>query len=205
VDGIPPEILQTRGSLKRDDMITFHAAAAFLPWKPWLFTGDPSILEQHYPLMKGFFDRFADEVENRMEKLRCWGDWCDNWMGDDPRRPPTPFLDNLPRGYEKIAAKIKANPTEPIDLGVFPINTSVALTSAARYDSKRGPISVEWKKKNNGLSLTVSVPWNTTATVKLPGLTKITVNGKPQEKSPFDLPAGQWEIVAKQNQNKEPK
>ena len=135
VDGIPPEILHTRGrgSLKRDDMISFHAAAAFLPWKAWIFTGDPSILEAHYPLMKGFIDRFADEVENRMEKLRCWGDWCDVWMGDDPRRPPTPFLDNLPRGYEKTVAKIRANPEEPVDLGVFPINTSIALSSAARY------------------------------------------------------------------------
>ena len=135
VDGIPPEILHTRGrgSLKRDDMISFHAAAAFLPWKAWLFTGDPSILEAHYPLMKGFIDRFADEVENRMEKLRCWGDWGDAWMGDDPRRPPTPFLDNLPHGYEKATAKLKANPNDPVDLGVFPINTSMALTSAARY------------------------------------------------------------------------
>ena len=135
VDGIPPEILHTRGrgSLKRDDMISFHAAAAFLPWKAWLFTGDPSILEAHYPLMKGFINRFADDVENRMDKLRCWGDWGDAWMGDDPRRPPTPFLDNLPRGYEKSVARIKANPNDPVDLGVFPINTSMALTSAARY------------------------------------------------------------------------
>jgi hypothetical protein len=39
--------------------------------------------------------------------------------------------------------------------------------------------------------------------VKLPGATKITLNGQSQEKSQFDLPAGKWEIVA--NQNKEPK
>jgi hypothetical protein len=34
--------------------------------------------------------------------------------------------------------------------------------------------------------------------VKLPGLTKITVNGQPQEKSEFDLPAGKWEIAVNQ-------
>jgi alpha-L-rhamnosidase len=69
----------------------------------------------------------------------------------------------------------------------------------ARYDSVRGPISVEWKKENGGLSLTVSVPWNTSATVKLPGSTQITVNGKPTEMSNFDLPAGKWEIIAAQD------
>lgn len=38
----------------------------------------------------------------------------------------------------------------------------------ASYDSVRGPITVEWKKENGALSLTASVPPNTTATVKLP-------------------------------------
>ena len=69
----------------------------------------------------------------------------------------------------------------------------------ARYDSVRGPIAIEWKKKNSALNLTASVPANTTATVKLPGYGGITVNGKAQEKIEFTLPAGKWEIVAKHN------
>ena len=65
-----------------------------------------------------------------------------------------------------------------------------------RYESVRGPIAVEWKKKNGGLNLTVSVPANTSATVQLPDYGGITVNGKPQEKREFQLPAGKYEVVA---------
>jgi hypothetical protein len=36
--------------------------------------------------------------------------------------------------------------------------------------------------------------------VKLPGLSGISVNGKPHDKSEFDLPAGKWEIVLNSNQ-----
>jgi alpha-L-rhamnosidase len=73
----------------------------------------------------------------------------------------------------------------------------------ARYDSVRGPIAVEWKKKDSALNLTASVPANTTATVKLPGYGGITVNGKPKDKSEFTLAAGKWEIIA--NQDNQPK
>ena len=38
----------------------------------------------------------------------------------------------------------------------------------ARYDSMRGPIAVEWRKKGGALNLKVTVPPNTTATVKSP-------------------------------------
>ena len=83
---------------------------------------------------------------------------------------------------------------------VFPQNLGSA---GMEFQSPYGQIASAWKREGNSVSWNVTVPWNTTATVKLPGVTKITVNGKPQEKSPFDLPAGKWEIVAKQN--KEPK
>jgi hypothetical protein len=53
------------------------------------------------------------------------------------------------------------------------------------------------------VTLKAQVPWNTTATVKLPGFTTITVNGKPEEQSIWTLPAGEWEIIAYQNE--EPK
>lgn len=38
----------------------------------------------------------------------------------------------------------------------------------ARYESVRGPIAVEWKRNGSAIDLNVTVPWNTTATVKLP-------------------------------------
>ena len=53
------------------------------------------------------------------------------------------------------------------------------------------------------MTLKARVPWNTTATVKLLDFTMIAVNGKPEEQSVFNLPAGEWEIIA--NQNKGPK
>jgi alpha-L-rhamnosidase len=78
-------------------------------------------------------------------------------------------------------------------------------SAGTEFQSPYGKVASAWKRDGDSIRWNVTVPWNTTATVKLPGLTKITVNGKPQEKSPFELPAGKWEIVAKQNQNKEPK
>jgi alpha-L-rhamnosidase len=51
----------------------------------------------------------------------------------------------------------------------------------ARYDSVRGPIAVEWKKEGDGLNLTVSIPPNTAATVKLPdGSSQEIIAGKHQ-------------------------
>ena len=54
----------------------------------------------------------------------------------------------------------------------------------------RGPIAVEWKKESGRLNLKVSVPPNTTATVKLPdGTTKRLESGQhtltiPEQKEP---------------------
>ncbi len=128
VDGAPPEILHTRGrgSLNRSDQIAFHSAAAFLPWKAWLFHGDREILERHYPLMKAYLDRFAEQVEHRMSTLQDWGDWGDAHLGAERERPPTPFVKNTPKGYNhKAREELKGIP--------LPVNTSNALTAAARY------------------------------------------------------------------------
>jgi len=73
----------------------------------------------------------------------------------------------------------------------------------SEYQSIRGRIVSDWKVEGAKLTLRVVVPPNTTATVQLPGYGGITMNGEPQEKSEFPLPAGKWEIVA--NQDKESK
>lgn len=135
VDGAPPEILHTRGrgSLNRSDMIAFHSAAAFLPWKAWLFHGDRQILEGHYPLMKAYVDRFARQVEHRMASLQDWGDWGDAYLGDEPVRPATPFVDNTPEGNRKWYDSNRTSKEVWVDLFPFPLNTPIALSAAARF------------------------------------------------------------------------
>jgi hypothetical protein len=72
-------------------------------------------------------------------------------------------------------------------------------STGMEFQSAYGHIATSWEQKDGNVILKAQVPWNTSATVKLPGYGAITVNGKPQEKSEFTLAAGQWEIVAKQN------
>jgi alpha-L-rhamnosidase len=135
VDGAPPEIFHTRGrgSLNRSDTIAFHAAAAFLPWKAWLFHGDGQILERHYPLMKAYVARFADQVEQRMASLQDWGDWGDAYRGDELRRPPTPFVDSTPEGNRRWYYSNRTTREVWTDLFPFPLNTPIALTAAAQF------------------------------------------------------------------------
>jgi alpha-L-rhamnosidase len=59
-----------------------------------------------------------------------------------------------------------------------------------------GKIQSAWKREGDTVRWNVTVPWNTRATVKLPGSQKITVNGKSEDRSEFELPAGKWEITA---------
>ena len=73
------------------------------------------------------------------------------------------------------------------------------VSARMEFQSYYGHIATSWEQKKGTVTLKAQVPWNTTATVKLPGFTQITVNGKPEEQSAFNLPAGEWEIVAKQN------
>jgi alpha-L-rhamnosidase len=128
VNGAPPEILHTRGrsSLDRADTVAFHSAAAFLPWKAWLFYGDREILERHYPLMKAYLERFGDQAEHRVDTLQGWGDWSDAHLGEERGRPPTPYATNVPDGYLRRS--------RPELTGIpFPVNTPITLTEAARF------------------------------------------------------------------------
>ncbi len=70
--------------------------------------------------------------------------------------------------------------------------------------SPYGIISSAWKREGDTIRWNVTIPWNSSATVKLPSYGGITVNGKSEDKSEFNLPAGKWKIVAKQN-NREQK
>jgi alpha-L-rhamnosidase len=76
-------------------------------------------------------------------------------------------------------------------------------SAGMEFQSPYGRIATSWEQKDGSVTLKAQVPWNTSATVKLPGFTQITINGKAQDKSEFILPAGKWEIVA--NKNNKPK
>lgn len=49
----------------------------------------------------------------------------------------------------------------------------------AERHSPYGTIQSEWKKSDDQLTLTVAIPVNTVAEVELPGLSNVTVNGRP--------------------------
>jgi alpha-L-rhamnosidase len=110
------------------------------------------------------------------------GFWFAEWLGGirpDPEHP----------GFQQFI------------LGpVFPKELNSAHAEVA---SPYGRITSAWEKRGDSVHWNVTVPWNTSASVKLPSFTQITVNGKPEEQSAFNLPAGKWEIVV--NPNKEPK
>ena len=88
-------------------------------------------------------------------------------------------------------AEKRANQSGPLNK-----NADGRLTSAW-HESPYGKITSAREMKGNSIRWNVTVPWNTAATVKLPGLTKITLNGKPQDKGEFDLPAGKWDLELK--------
>jgi len=73
-------------------------------------------------------------------------------------------------------------------------------SASAEIMTPQGKLASAWQRDGDAIRWKVTIPWNTTATVSLHGHGGITVNGKPQEKSEFDLPAGKWEIVSSTRQ-----
>jgi len=71
---------------------------------------------------------------------------------------------------------------------------------SCRTQTPYGEIVSAWKREGEAIRWSVTVPWNSTATIRLPQFAqgKIALNGKPAEKSEFELPSGKWEIVAHQ-------
>ena len=102
------------------------------------------------------------------------GSWFTEWLGGirpDPAHP----------GYRQVI------------LG--PIFPEKLDSARAELPSPCGRITSAWQREGDTLRWNVTIPWNARATVKLPGSQKITVNGQPQEKGEFELPAGKWEIT----------
>jgi alpha-L-rhamnosidase len=66
----------------------------------------------------------------------------------------------------------------------------------AHFDSPHGRIVSHWRRDGERLTINVTIPCNTAATVRLPGFENTTLDGRPLDKSQFELMAGRWEIVA---------
>ncbi len=76
-----------------------------------------------------------------------------------------------------------------------PIFPEKLRSAGLEFLSPYGRIASAWKREEDTIRWSVTVPWNTTATIKLAGFARIAVNGNPVGISPFDLPAGKWEIA----------
>jgi alpha-L-rhamnosidase len=103
------------------------------------------------------------------------GFWFAEWLGGIRMDPDHP-------GFQRFVL----GPVFPKELD----------SARAEVPSPFGRIKSAWERRGGSIQWDVTVPWNTSATVKLPGATKVTVNGQPQQKSEFVLPAGTWAIRA---------
>jgi alpha-L-rhamnosidase len=75
------------------------------------------------------------------------------------------------------------------------------LNSAGmEFQSVYGRVATSWEKQVDGVTVRALVPWNTSATVRLPQFPAkvMAVNGAPCASNVFTLPAGKWEITIKQ-------
>ena len=94
--------------------------------------------------------------------------------------------------YESPALK-------PGILTLAPVFPSSLDHAAATVEIPSGIVRSTWKKESDTIHWNVTVPWNTTATVKLPQfqIGMITLNGKLVEKNEFTLPTGEWVVILK--------
>ena len=107
-----------------------------------------------------------------------WGHWIEagftalleNWALDSRSRDHH-FLGTVDEWFYSHLAGIR-RPTEPafehVEIAPMPVGD---LDSAeARVDSVRGPVESSWELTDDGLALDVTIPWNSTATVRVPTL-----------------------------------
>jgi len=104
--------------------------------------------------------------------------------------------------YDSLGG-IKPSPDAP-GFKRFELSPSIPSTVDAcevAYQSPYGRIESAWKREGDTVRWHVTVPWNTTATVRLPQFAagRVTLNGQPVPPGKFELPAGQWVITAAKN------
>lgn len=81
---------------------------------------------------------------------------------------------------------IALDPTQPGGKHVFvrPMPGGGLTSARARYDSLHGPIETHWRQERGRLSLEVSIPANTHATVTLPGAGQASEGSRPLDGAP---------------------
>lgn len=101
--------------------------------------------------------------------------------------------------YEGLAG-IRPDPSGPgfKKIIIKPAVIGDVMWVKCHYDCPYGRIVSNWWRDGEQLKLEVTIPCNTTATVRLPGFTQIRVNGEPMEKCEFNLPSGKHSMIATQ-------
>jgi alpha-L-rhamnosidase len=123
-----------------------------------------------------------------------YGDWIargattlwEDWVGDESQNHVA-FGDVSAWFYEYLAG-IRLDPETPAfkTFTIRPMPAGDIVSAKATHESIYGPISVAWRRGEDGFSLELSVPVNTTATVYVPAADSATVteSGKPAAQSP---------------------
>jgi len=107
-----------------------------------------------------------------------WGHWVENGMTAlleswplDARSRDHHFLGTIDEWFYQHLAGVR-EPAEPgfehVEIAPKPVGDLDA--ASGRVDTVRGQISSDWELTADGMELAVTVPWNTTATVRIPTL-----------------------------------
>lgn len=145
----------------------------------------------------------------RRDATTLWEDW-----GDGSSRNHIMFGDISAWFYQYLAG-IQIDPAQPgfKHIVIRPRPTGDLTWVRAKTESPYGPVSSSWRKEGDALTLKVTVPVNTTATVYLPlqhGIDAVTESGKPVQQSDtvkflrteadcgvLEVPSGEYTFVSR--------
>ncbi len=145
----------------------------------------------------------------RRDATTLWEDW-----GDGSSRNHIMFGDISAWFYQYLAG-IQVDPAQPgfKHIVIRPRPTGDLTWVRAKTESPYGRVASAWRKEGDALTLKVTVPVNTTATVYLPlshGIDTVTESGKPVQQSDtvqflrteagcgvFEVPSGEYTFVSR--------
>ena len=87
--GVPNVIPNNRGN---NSSAGWADAVTVIPWEVYFRTGDKTVLEENYAMMKGLVEYYQLSPESRSGQLDSFGDWLQPYSGNevDDRRGDTP-------------------------------------------------------------------------------------------------------------------
>ena len=102
------------------------------------------------------------------------------------------------RWFFAVLCGINPDPAEPGFKHFFlePVMPEKLAFASCETETPYGEIVSSWKKEGGTVRWNITIPWNSSATVKLPQVAagKIMLQGKPVEKDEFELTSGRWEV-----------